>query len=294
MNYIELINRFWLAQDTHSLTTTEIALYFYILKCNNTCQWANTFKRNNAKIGADLGISFNTFKNARNKLKQIGLIDFKSKNGSAVVVYTLSKFDEVTHKVPTEVTNKVPTEVHTVVGAVLNKIETKQKLNLKSPLIPLEGKSGLEKVVHLDLINLDKSDYGGKGPPVDGDDSMQKRKKIPVKKEMLQDDSAMVLPFESSQFVEKWKVLANMQKWKKKPPESLRETLLQLSKYPEEFAIALVELAISGNYQAVTFSNTAQKFEEWKRKPSATSSANYKSNKLHSNPSPGKYDDYRL
>jgi predicted transcriptional regulator len=296
MNYIELINRFWLAQDAHSLTTTEIALYFYLLKCNNTCQWANTFKRNNAKIGADLGISFNTFKNARNKLKKIGLIDFRTKNGSPVALYTLSKFDEVAHKVSDEVSNEVTTEVYVEVGDELNKIETKQKLNLNSPFIPPGKKTSMKKFENLVLKKSNSGSGMDISPPNDADDSKNKRKKVSAKKEKEQADLLFVLPFDSEQFSEKWEVLKGLQKWKKKPPESLREALCQLAKYPEEFAIELVELAISGNYQAVTYPNTAQKFEDWKRKSTANAinSANYKSNKLHSNPSPGKYDNYRL
>ena len=96
MNYIELIKNFWLQHNAYSLTVTETALYFYLLETNNLCRWANTFNRNNGKVLADLSIaSLKTLSNARNRLKQVGLIDFKTKNGSPNVVYTLVKFTEV-------------------------------------------------------------------------------------------------------------------------------------------------------------------------------------------------------
>lgn len=103
MNYIELINKFWLAHDEHCFRPTDIALYFKLLDINNSCSWKNPFKRNNKKIEADLGISFNTLKDSRNRLKQAGQIDFRTQNGSPTTTYTLSKFDEV----ESEVSDKV-------------------------------------------------------------------------------------------------------------------------------------------------------------------------------------------
>ena len=119
MNYIEQIRGFWRSHEEHSFNTTEVALYFYLLEVCNICSWKNPFKRNNAKIEADLGISFYSLKNARNKLQQRGLISFRTKNGSPNVEYTLLMI----YKVTNEVTNKVGTEV----GAEL--LPTKDKLN---------------------------------------------------------------------------------------------------------------------------------------------------------------------
>ena len=124
MNYIELIKNFWLQHNAYSLTVTETALYFYLLETNNLCRWANTFNRNNGKVLADLSIaSLKTLSNARNRLKQVGLIDFKTKNGSPNVVYTLVKFTEVGAQVGTEVGAQVGAQV----GAEIIKHKHKQK-----------------------------------------------------------------------------------------------------------------------------------------------------------------------
>lgn len=112
MNYIELIKNFWLQHNAYSLTVTETALYFYLLETNNLCRWANTFNRNNSKILADLSIaSLKTLSNARNRLKQVGLIDFKTKNGSPNVAYTLVNFTEVRAQVSAEVRAQVSAEI---------------------------------------------------------------------------------------------------------------------------------------------------------------------------------------
>jgi len=140
MNYIELIRGFWRSHEEHSFSTTEIAVYFHLVEVCNICHWKNPFKRNNAKIGADLSISFNTLKNARNKLQQAGLISFKTTNGSPNVLYTLSKLDKVTNEVSAEVDNKVTNEVSAEV------LPTKDKQNKTKQNIKKIDKKNLENV----------------------------------------------------------------------------------------------------------------------------------------------------
>lgn len=126
MTYIDYIKNFWLQHNAYSLTVTETALYFYLLETNNLCKWANTFNRNNSKVLADLGIaSLKTLSAARNRLKQVGLIDFKTRNGSPVVTYTLVKFTEVREQVSAEVREQVREQV----SAELNKTKTKTNNN---------------------------------------------------------------------------------------------------------------------------------------------------------------------
>ncbi len=132
MSYIKLINGFWVSHERNTFNCTEIALFFYLLKTCNLCHWPDSIKRNNTKIQADLCISYPTLSNARNKLKQAGIIDFKTTNGSSNVSYTFKKFlkvcDEVTNEVGDEVTNEVTNEV----AFELNKIKDIDKdLNFK-------------------------------------------------------------------------------------------------------------------------------------------------------------------
>lgn len=90
MNYIHQINQFWRIQESESLLACEIALYFYLLEISNKLNWRNPFKRNNAKIQADLGIkSYDKLSDMRKRLRDVGLINFETQNGHANVVYTL-------------------------------------------------------------------------------------------------------------------------------------------------------------------------------------------------------------
>ncbi|MDR2919706.1 MAG: hypothetical protein LBV72_10135 [Tannerella sp.] len=131
MNYIEQIKKFWQLHELHQFSVTEIALYFHLLEICNRCSWTNPFKRNNARISADLDVSINTLKNARNHLQQSGLITFTSKAGNANVTYQIitrsSNFDEVS----AEVTNEVSCEVGTRLDTTKDKLN-QTKLNNKS------------------------------------------------------------------------------------------------------------------------------------------------------------------
>ena len=99
MNYIRLINGFWNLHEVKSFRATEISLYFYLLKVCNSVAWSESFELKNQRILVDLCMSFNTLCNARNKLKQSGLIEFETKNGSNKTVYsivtTFANFAEV-------------------------------------------------------------------------------------------------------------------------------------------------------------------------------------------------------
>lgn len=129
MNYIEQIKGFWRSHDVETYPTNVIALYFYLLEVNNKTSWSVSFKRNNSKICADLGISYPTLNNSRNRLKQSGLIDFKTQNGNANVTYTLKEFLKVTNEVSDEVTNEVTNEVGSRLFKSKDKLKLKQKLN---------------------------------------------------------------------------------------------------------------------------------------------------------------------
>ena len=89
MNYIRLINGFWNLHEVKSFRATEISLYFYLLKVCNSVAWSESFELKNQRILVDLCMSYHTMCNARNKLKQSGLIEFETKNGSNKTVYSI-------------------------------------------------------------------------------------------------------------------------------------------------------------------------------------------------------------
>lgn len=99
MNYIKLINNFWNLHEIKSFRATEISLYFYLLKVCNSVAWSESFELKNQRILVDLCMSFNTLCNARNKLKQSGLIEFDTKKGSSKTIYTIVTTSSIFEKV---------------------------------------------------------------------------------------------------------------------------------------------------------------------------------------------------
>lgn len=90
MNYIELINQFWQTRRIVSFSSKEADLYFVLLHESNIRNWENPFECSNRSIVATMGISEKTLIDVRNRLKQKGLIDFKSgKRKQCSPVYTL-------------------------------------------------------------------------------------------------------------------------------------------------------------------------------------------------------------
>lgn len=87
MNYIELINRFWVVNIEYSFTGNETKLYYYLVHISNSLGWKNPFRQSDSQISVGAGMSVNSIKSARNRLKQSGLISFKGgKQGNQKVI----------------------------------------------------------------------------------------------------------------------------------------------------------------------------------------------------------------
>ena len=74
---------------------------------------------------------------------------------------------------------------------------------------------------------------------------------------------SLSIPFCSAEFVSTWELLRKQPKWKKKTISALQMSLNKLAKYPEEFAILLMENAIAGGWQGVVFTWTPDEFRKW-------------------------------
>ena len=75
----------------------------------------------------------------------------------------------------------------------------------------------------------------------------------------------LVFPYNSEKFMFLWNELVKMPKWRKKPFSAMQLTLHKLSEFDEDFVIELIENAITGNYQGIIFSNTKEKYEQFKQ-----------------------------
>lgn len=146
MNYIELINRFWSCSIERASNPSDCMLYFYLLKTCNALHWKQPFGQSDRHLSAMLNMSVNTIRDSKNRLKQMGLIDFKvpekaSKgiNGQTkysftstvsnndtdfdTVAPTVSKFDMVSD---TDTDTVIDTDVDTVPDTNNKQNKTKQ------------------------------------------------------------------------------------------------------------------------------------------------------------------------
>ena len=94
MNYFEELNKFWRMGVTSYLTPNASLLYLCLLDIANSRHWPNQFAVKSSSLEESAGIEKkDTVYDARNKLRQIGLIDFTSKRGSKLVHYSILGVD---------------------------------------------------------------------------------------------------------------------------------------------------------------------------------------------------------
>ena len=93
MNYIAEIKAFYDLVQVKQLSTGQIALWNALMYINNKCAWIEWFTVPNILLELNTGMSRSGVLKARNSLKQLGLIDFKT-NGTKATNYkimTMSK-----------------------------------------------------------------------------------------------------------------------------------------------------------------------------------------------------------
>lgn len=77
------------------------------------------------------------------------------------------------------------------------------------------------------------------------------------------EDEPLELPFSEQEFADTWNELIRQPKWRNKPKSALKLALKQLSEYGADFAVLLMENAITGNYQGVVFPDTPLRYRQW-------------------------------
>ncbi|MDD6227478.1 MAG: hypothetical protein PUA94_00340 [Bacteroidales bacterium] len=85
MTYIELINEFWQQDRFKPFNDTDMRLYFFLLNECNIRKWLNPYELQTQYLEAMLRIKRKAIAEARNRLKQRGLIDFKAKTNNPTV-----------------------------------------------------------------------------------------------------------------------------------------------------------------------------------------------------------------
>lgn len=142
MNYIQLINLFWLADKVCQFSGNESKLYFGLMDKCNRLQWKNPFGESERYLAEQLGMSVNTIRHARKRLIQSGLIivtmpekGSKSVNGQAFYFLTAAKIEAVEEVEPLQnlqsTAAKFDTQPLQNLQSTAAKIEANNKPSLK-------------------------------------------------------------------------------------------------------------------------------------------------------------------
>lgn len=138
MNYLKQILAFNQRQKINPLSQGQFMLWHALMDINNDCAWIEWFTVANLRLELFTGLSRQTIDKARNSLKQLGFIDYKS-NGNKAASYKINKLYEdtlqpslqessqlVDNKVATELTTELPNSLQN--SSTLNK-QNKTKQN---------------------------------------------------------------------------------------------------------------------------------------------------------------------
>ena len=111
MNYIELINRFWNCSKERAFNPSDCMLYFYLLDTCNALHWKQPFGQSDRYLSMALGISVPTVREAKNRLKQRGLIDFKAPEKGSKGIDGQTKYSFTTVQIDYTVPLTVESEI---------------------------------------------------------------------------------------------------------------------------------------------------------------------------------------
>ncbi|WP_260309204.1 hypothetical protein [Riemerella anatipestifer] len=131
MNYIVLINKFWQCNLERCISPNDTRLYFYLLHTCNSLGWKQPFGHSDRHLSIALGMSVNTVRDARNRLMQLGLIDFKTPQKRSKGIDGQTKYVFPTVSTADTVLDTVSdTDIDTVSDTVLDTVsDTNNKLN---------------------------------------------------------------------------------------------------------------------------------------------------------------------
>ena len=152
MYYLELIDRFWDFNQKVRLGSSAISLYLYLLKLGKD---NDSYKVviSDVALGNALGITRKTIRPTKEKLRELGLIEFESKSGFPCYYRILQNYSfdiPIPEKIETEKINKVQSL------EIVEKQETLKRNNSSDEVVPKISKSS-DKVSIDDTSKIEKS-----------------------------------------------------------------------------------------------------------------------------------------
>ena len=136
MNYIAEIKAFYDLVQVKQLSTGQIALWNALMYINNKCAWIEWFTVPNILLELNTGMSRSGVLKARNSLKQLGLIDFKTNVTKATnyKIMTISKSAQESSQDSTQDGKQVGVQDSKQDSNTLNKLKETKLDNTKKEI----------------------------------------------------------------------------------------------------------------------------------------------------------------
>lgn len=156
MNYLMESKAFYESIELNQLSSGQIALWHALFNINNKVQWQEWFSVPNSVLSLHSGLTVRGINKARNQLKQLGYIDFKTQGTKATKYRVISLVSSKSSSTPSSMdssndgsipSSKDSSIPSSKVGTTLNKQnKTETKLNQTkqkdTPLTPQRGEDG--------------------------------------------------------------------------------------------------------------------------------------------------------
>jgi len=141
MNYIELINNFWIANKIHKFNSLETSLYFFVLDYANNARWPESFVIPNGIVQSVYGCTKGQLARARRRLCKAGLISYESGDRFNPGKYSIFAFPMDTRHVPDASPTDTPTRAEeqipeTAENVILNAVDQSTDDRDESPTRP--------------------------------------------------------------------------------------------------------------------------------------------------------------
>jgi len=134
VNYIELINNFWIANKIHKFNSLETSLYFFILDYANNARWPESFIVPNGIVQSVFGCTRDQLIRARRKLCKFGLLAYETGDRHNPGKYTVMAHPTPTRDLPEADTR--PTQDTPPCGVAKASVHEQENSVIKDETIP--------------------------------------------------------------------------------------------------------------------------------------------------------------
>jgi hypothetical protein len=273
VTYLDYIVFFEKLDQRQAFSGNATRLYLKLLALANAIGWPDEFAKSDPYMAGVCGFSINTMKDCRAQLVARGLLNITSggTGRNAATTYQLigvrkaSNSDTLPNINPSNsdgFTAEVKEKESSFDGFSILNPSNSDRFTAENQLNQSENPSNFD-TLYIDKENNTSSAASAaeSGASVEKKAAGKKHKKAGT---TLADIEALDLPHGGAAFSEAWRTFYTTNtKQAGKPLTAFELMLKKLGKYPEGFAVAMLEAAIQGNWSGVENPGTARALTEW-------------------------------